>query len=56
MTQRMRFIERLRKALHENVDTITDSLYHPDFDVVKGMISSLKLDLERIQNQIKSDD
>ena len=56
MTQRVRFIERLRSTLHANVDAIVDSLYRPDFDSVKGMISSLKIDLEKIQNQIKSDD
>jgi hypothetical protein len=56
MTQRVRFIERLRLTLHKNVDSIIDSLYQPDYDSVKGMISSLKIDLEKIQNQIKSDD
>jgi hypothetical protein len=56
MIQRTRFIERLRLTLRTSVDTIIDSLYEPDFDKVKGMISSLKLDLEKIQNQIKSDE
>lgn len=56
MTHRINYIERLRRALHKNVDTIIDSLYYPDFDSVKGLISSLKIDLEKIQNQIKSDD
>lgn len=56
MTQRVRFIERLRKELHEVVDVIVDSFYKPSFQETKSLISSLKVALDRLQNQIKEDD
>jgi hypothetical protein len=56
MTQRLRFIERLRSTLHQSVDGIVDSLYRPDRQESKSNISSLKVDLEKLQNQIKEDE
>lgn len=56
MTHRVRFIERLRDNLHLSVDRIIDSLYKPDFKDTKTTITQTKVDLERLQNQIKEDD
>lgn len=56
MTQRVRFIERLRISLHKSVDQIIDSLYEPDFTITKSSIASFKINLEKLQNQIKKDD
>lgn len=56
MTHRIRFIERLRDNLHLSVDRIIDSLYKPDFKDTKTTIAQTKVDLERLQNQIKEDD
>lgn len=56
MTHRVRFIERLRDDLHLSVDRIIDSLYKPDFKDTKTTITQTKVDLERLQNQIKEDD
>lgn len=56
MTQRIRFIERLRDLLHLNVDKIIDSLHEPDQQQSKTNIQSMKVDLDKLQNQIKQDD
>lgn len=56
MNQRVRFIEKVRNNLHSQVDKAIDSLYLPYNDLGKTIISSLKIDLDRLQNQIKDDD
>lgn len=56
MTQRVRFLEKLRLALHVNVDKIIDSINQPNKDKTKSSIGTLKVDLDRLQNQIKDDD
>jgi plasmid replication initiation protein len=56
MTQRVRFLERLRLALHSNVDKIIDSINQPNKADSKGFIATLKINLEKLQNQIKDDD
>jgi len=56
MTHRVRFIERLRDNLHNSVDKIIDSLYKPNFDKTKTFIAETRVDLEKLQNQIKEDD
>jgi hypothetical protein len=56
MTQRVRFLERLRIYLHKNVDKIVDSIYQTDKKETKSSIGSLKVDLDKLQNQIKEDD
>lgn len=56
MNQRVRFIEKIRIALHDKVDKSIDSLYLPYRDLSKTLISTLKIDLEKLQNQIKEDE
>jgi len=56
MTQRVRFIERLRISLHRSVDQIIDSLYQPDFSSSRSFIASFRISLDKLQNQIKKDD
>jgi|GEM_PF-5469449 len=56
MTHRIRFIERLRDSLHLSVDGIIDSLYKPNFTETKTKIAQTKVDLEKLQNQIKEDE
>jgi|5_EtaG_2_1085323.scaffolds.fasta_scaffold33509_3 hypothetical protein len=56
MTQRFSFLEKLRLALHNNVDKIIDSINQPNKDETKSSIGSLKVNLDKLQNQIKDDD
>ena len=56
MTHRIRFIERLRDNLHSSVDKVIDSLYKPKFKETKTFIAEAKVDLDKLQNQIKEDD
>lgn len=56
MNQRIRFIEKVRENLHQQVDKAIDSFYLPYHELSKTIISSLKVDLERLQNQIKKDE
>jgi len=55
MTQRIRFIERMRNLLHINVDNIIDSIYRPNYTESKSSIQSMKIELDKLQNQIKKD-
>lgn len=56
MTHRVRFIERLRKSLHDNVDKIVDSLNQPNFLNTKSFINAFKIELDKLHNQSKKDD
>lgn len=56
MTHRIRFIERLRKSLHEKVDKVIDSLYQPSFMNTKSFITAFKLSLDKLHNQSKKDE
>ncbi len=56
MNQRIGFIERIRKDLHKKVDVIIDSIYGPCFKNSKNLIIGTKVDLDRLQNQIKKDE
>jgi hypothetical protein len=56
MTQRVRFIEKIRESLHQQVDQSIDSLYLPYFEKSKSLIASIKVSLDRLQNQIKKDE
>ena len=56
MTHRVRFIERLRKSLHRNVDKVVDSLYQPSFLNTKSFITAFKLELDKLHNQSKKDE
>lgn len=56
MTQRIRFIEKIRISLHKNADKVIDSLYGSSHSETKTLISSFKVELDRLQNQAKKDD